>query len=196
MKNFLLTLVAISALTFSANAQLKGKALLGGEVSFAGSSVKDSDSKFTGVSIVPLVGYFVTDNIAIGTGIGYASYKTEVTKDVDNSGSAFVIQPFGRMYSKHEGILKFFGQVAVPMSFGTEKENGDKIGTTNTFGVEVAPGFALIPAKNVTIDFKVRGLYFENSTEKAEGTDVKTTTTGYGLNVNSLAPSVGVIFVF
>ena len=53
MKKLLLTLTAVSALSFAANAQTEqGKFILGGQVGFAGETVKDSDVKSNGFSIV------------------------------------------------------------------------------------------------------------------------------------------------
>lgn len=197
MKKLLLTLTAISAITFAANAQTeKGKIVLGGQVGFAGTSIKDTDVKTTGFNIIPQVGYFVADNIAIGTGVGYSWNKQETDKDNDATNAAFVVSPYGRMYSKNDGPVKFFGQVSVPMSWGTNKVNGDKVGTTANYGVELAPGIAYFPTSNIGIELKVRGLYYNNGTAKNEITDNKVTTNSYGLDANSLAPSLGVQFHF
>ena len=72
MKKVLLTLTAIAGLTIAANAQTEqGKIMVGGQVGFQTSKVKDTDFKNNSFSINPTVGYFVSDNLAIGTGIGY-----------------------------------------------------------------------------------------------------------------------------
>lgn len=49
MKKLLLTLTAVTAITFASQAQTeKGKIILGGQVGFAGESIKDTDVKTTG----------------------------------------------------------------------------------------------------------------------------------------------------
>ena len=197
MKKLLLTLTAVSAITFATQAQTeKGKFIVGGSVSYDGKSVKDSDAKSNSFGIVPSVGYFVADNIAVGTGVGYNWKENKVNADNKSTADAIVLAPFGRLYSANQGPVKFFGQLSVPMAWGTEKANGTKTGTTESYGVELAPGIAFFPTSNIGIDFKVRGLYFESNTSKAEGTDVKNSVSNYGLNASSFAPSVGVTFHF
>ncbi|WP_312137466.1 outer membrane beta-barrel protein [Sphingobacterium sp.] len=197
MKKLLLTLTAVTAITFASQAQTeKGKIILGGQVGFAGESIKDTDVKTTGFSIIPQVGYFVADNIAIGTGVGYSWNKAEETKDNDQTVGKFVVSPYGRMYSKNDGPVKFFGQLTVPMAWGTAKVNDTKTATTADYGVELAPGIAYFPTSNIGIELKVRGLYYNNGSVKNETTDTKVTTNSYGLDANSLAPTLGVQFHF
>lgn len=197
MKKLLLTLTAVSALTFAASAQTEqGKFLLGGNVSYNGESVKDSDIKSNSFGIIPQVGYFLSDNIAVGTGIGYQWNKNESSTNVETTKGEFVLAPFGRIYSNNQGPVKFFGQLSVPMAWGTTEVNDEKTGSTAQYGVELAPGIAYFPTSNIGIEFKVKGLYYNNSTLTNEVTDVETTTNSYGLNVNSLAPSIGVTFSF
>lgn len=197
MKKLLLTLSAVAVFGLAANAQTeKGKFMLGGQVTYQGHSIKDSDTKSNEFSIIPNVGYFVADNIAVGTGIGYSWNERQNGPDTKNNYSSFVVAPFGRMYSNNEGPVKFFGQLTVPMSWGTEKLNGDKTSTTANYGVELAPGVAYFPTSNLGIEFKVKGLFYNNGSSTDEATDVKSTVNTYGLNVNSLAPTVGVTFHF
>ncbi|MGO3655669.1 MAG: porin family protein, partial [Sphingobacterium sp.] len=108
MKKVLLTLSAIATLGFAANAQTeKGQFLLGGQVSYEGTSVKDSDDKSNSFSILPTVGYFVADNIAVGTAIGYGWSEVERAEDLKTTQSTFQLAPFGRMYSNNHGPVKF-----------------------------------------------------------------------------------------
>jgi len=60
------------------------------------------------------------------------------------------------------------------------------------YGVEIAPGFAFFPTSKVGIELKVRGLYFESQKDKADNV----TTNKFGLDANSLAPTLGVQFHF
>src|SRR5690606_8246589 len=123
MKKILLTLSAIATLGFAANAQTeKGQFILGGQVSYDGASTKDSDDKSNAFSIMPAVGYFVGDNIAVGTAIGYGWSETE-TEALKSTQSAFQLAPFGRMYTGNYGPVKFFGQLSVPMAWGPVESN-------------------------------------------------------------------------
>jgi len=195
MKNLFLTLTAVTALSLAANAQTeKGKFIVGGQVGFETSKTKDTDNKSTGFSINPTVGYFVADNWAVGTGIGYGWSKEEFTTNPTLKTDAFKVAPFVRNYVG-EGQFKFFSQLSVPMAWGkktSELATGDVKEKTQNIGVEIAPGFAFFPTNKIGIELKVRGLYYEN--DKNKTTDVSTNK--FGLDANSLAPTLGVQFHF
>ncbi|MNR10947.1 hypothetical protein D3C85_1272230 [compost metagenome] len=149
--------------------------------------------------MVPSIGYFVGNNFAIGTGVGY-TYDKSVRLGEQNE--AFRVAPFGRYYVNLTDQFKFFGQLSVPLAFGTEKDvdaNGDtgsKVASTTSIGVNVAPGFAFFPNKKIGIEFSVNGLGYENFSAKAEATGTKVKTNSFGLEANTFAPKLGVQFHF
>src|SRR5690606_30527667 len=106
----------------------------------------------------------------------------------------FSAAPFARLY-KGNGNFKFFGQVSVPMGWGNSKSDGDKLGTSARYGVEVAPGFAFFPTEKIGIELSVRGLYYQNTTLKPEGGD-DVTSNSFGLDASSFAPRLGLQFYF
>lgn len=194
MKKLFLTLSAAVAVTFAANAQTeKGKTILGGTVGYDYTKVKDVDGSDQSFSIVPNVGVFVSDNIAVGLGFGYQWSQDDDGTDKDKVG-AFQAAPFARLY-KGDGNFKFFGQLSVPMSWGTAKTNDTKVATTANYGAELSPGFAFFPTDKIGIEFSVRGLYYENSSYKPEGGE-KTSANRFGLNADSFAPKIGIQFYF
>lgn len=194
MKKLFLTLTAVTALTLASQAQTeKGKFIVGGQVGFETSKVKDTDLKNNSFSINPTVGYFVSDNWAVGTGVGYNWGKSELATNTVET-NAFQVAPFVRNYIG-EGQFKFFSQLSVPMAWGkntTEVAGVETEAKFQKYGVELAPGFAFFPTSKVGIELKVRGLYFDSYKDK--GTDV--TTNSFGLDANSLAPTLGVQFYF
>ncbi|WP_257670630.1 porin family protein [Parapedobacter tibetensis] len=198
MKKLFLTLSAAIAVTFAANAQTeKGKIILGGNVSYDYSKVKDADTEGHSLGILPTVGYFISDNLAIGTGVGY-SYEENTANATVFEGdklNVFSVAPFARLY-KGDGDFKFFGQLSVPMAWGSAKDGDTKLGNTERYGAELAPGFAYFPTSKIGIEFSVRGLYYQSTTLKPEEGDNKVTTNSFGLNANSLAPRIGVQFYF
>lgn len=194
MKKLFLTLSAAVALTFAANAQTeKGKTILGGNVSYDYTNIKDVDGNVQSFSILPSVGVFVSDNVAVGLGFGYAWSQNDDGSDKTKLGE-FAAAPYARLY-KGDGNFKFFGQLSVPMAWGNSKENDTKLASTERYGVELAPGFAYFPTEKIGIEFSVRGLYYQNYTSKPEGGD-NVSTNSFGLNANSLAPRIGVQFYF
>jgi len=194
MKKLFLTLSAAIAVTFAANAQTeKGKTILGGNVSYDYSKVQDVDGDVQGFSILPNVGVFVSDNVAVGLGFGYTWAQEDDGAEKSKIGE-FSAAPFARLY-KGDGSFKFFGQLSVPMGWGTSKVDDTKIGNTEHYGVALSPGFAYFPTSKIGIEFSVTGLYYQNTTWKPEEGD-KVSTNSFGLNANSLAPRIGVQFYF
>lgn len=194
MKKLFLTLTAAAAVTFAANAQTeKGKTILGGTVGYDYANVKDADGSTQSFSILPNVGVFVSDNIAVGLGFGYAGSVNDNGTDKAKLG-AFSAAPFARLY-KGDGDFKFFGQLSVPMAWGNSKLNDTKIANTERYGVEVSPGFAYFPTDKIGIEFSVRGLYYQNTTEKPE-TGSNVSRNSFGLDASSFAPKIGIQFYF
>jgi hypothetical protein len=200
MKKLLLSLVAVAGLVYGANAQTeKGKIMLGGSVGFNSTKVEGAAKSDVSFNIVPNVGYFVSDNFAIGTGVGYTSNK-EVSDN--NLNQAFRVAPFGRYYVNLSDQFKFFGQLSVPMEFGNDKfvdnngNTGAKIAKTTDIGVNLAPGFAFFPTKKIGIEVSVNGLGYNNRKVTNEITGYETTVNSFGLEASTLAPKLGVQFHF
>ena len=196
MKKLLLTLTAVTALSFASQAQTEqGKVIVGGGIGFSSNEVKDSGSKTTSFNIQPNVGYFVSDNIAIGAGIGYNWSKNENENLTDATYNSFRVAPFARLYTANSPV-RFFGQLSVPMAWGSNKVDDKKTASTANYGVNLSPGIAYFPTENIGIELSVRGLYYSNNNSTSEATDIKTTSNSFGLDANSLSPTLGVQFHF
>jgi opacity protein-like surface antigen len=202
MKKLLLSLVVVSAMAFTTQAQTeKGKFIVGGNAAFdTNKSDAEGAKSNTSFKIVPSVGYFVSDNIAVGTGVGY-SYDKQVGK-FENQ--AIVVSPFGRYYANLSESFKFFGQLSVPMAFGKDKavdaagKVGDKVGTSTQIGVALAPGFAFYPTKRIGIEFGINGLSYNNTRyENADGDKIKGAgSDSFSLGANFFKPNLGIQFHF
>ncbi|WP_316823500.1 outer membrane beta-barrel protein [Pedobacter gandavensis] len=213
MKKLLLSLVAVSAFAFAAQAQTeKGKIIVGGNVAFdthkSDASGAKSNSSF---QIVPSVGYFVSDNIAVGTGIGYGYSKMNGIAGPNNNtivngikNTSFVVNPFGRYYANLSESFKFFGQLSVPMAFGTDKavdaegNTGAKTGKTTEIGVALSPGFAFYPTKKIGIEFALNGLNY-NTLRKEDTNGDRIKGAGYdefSFGANFFSPKIGIQFHF
>jgi len=200
MKKLLLSLFAVSALAFSTQAQTeKGKVMLGGNVGFNTSKVDGASKADFNFRAIPNIGYFVSDNIAIGTGVGY-SYDKSVSNR--NLNQAFEVAPFGRYYVGLSDQFKFFGQLSVPMAFGQNKavnaegDTGEKTASTTSIGAYLSPGFAFFPTKRVGIEVSVNGLGYNNYSVKNELTGNKVKTNNFGLNANTADINLGMQFYF
>lgn len=198
MKKVLLSLATVVALAFSANAQTeKGKILIGGSVTASSSKAEGATKSDVSFTILPVAGFFVSNNFAVGAGIGY-----QYDKVIDGTQTgAIAVNPFARHYVNLSDQFKYFTQLSVPLAFGSVKDvdadgkTGDKLGSYNAIGVSLSPGFAFFPTKKVAIEVSVDGLTYENNQFKPEGGE-KQTNTKFGLAVDTFMPKLGVAFHF
>lgn len=205
MKKLILSVTAVCAIVLSANAQTeKGTYIIGGTASYESSKSDADNAKATqNLSIVPNLGYFVSDNIAIGTGIGY-EYSKVGYASASGQNEAVVVSPFGRYYVGLSDKFKFFGQASVPMAFGTVKatdadgEAGDKTGTSTSIGVAVSPGFAYFPTKKIGIELGFTGASFNSYKVKdADDNDLKGAgREDFAIGANFFSPKIGIQFHF
>ena len=201
MKKLLLSMVAVVGFALATQAQTeKGNVLLGGNVGFNTSKTDGAEKSDVSFSIVPTVGYFVSDNLAIGTGVGYNYDKSVSGKNLNQ---AFEVSPFGRYYVNLSDQFKFFGQLSVPMAFGNNKlvdDQGnvadDKYASTTSIGVNLAPGLAFYPTKRFGIEFSVNGLSYDHFNVKNEVSGAEVKTNSFGLDADTFAPKLGVMFHF
>ena len=195
MKKVFLTMMTGLGFAVAVNAQTdKGNVMLGGQAAYDYEKTVDVDGNTQNYTIMPQLGFFVEDNFALGLGLGYSGSTTKSPSDIKSTSGDFAVSPFARLY-KGEGPVKFFGQLSVPMSWGTRKVDGDKTGTTERYGAAVSPGIAYFPTSRLGIELSVKGLYYEHVAVKPEsGSNTKRNE--FGLNVNSLQPSLGVNFFF
>ncbi|MBQ0151627.1 MAG: outer membrane beta-barrel protein, partial [Chryseobacterium sp.] len=214
------------------NAQIaKGTTYLSGQVGYGQVNDNNTDKKVSNFNIVPTVGFFVDTNFAIGLGIGYKNAKTTIEdtsvatvgnitttsvstgKDINN---AFVIEPFARKYWTLSDKLYFFGQLSVPMEFGSGKtegsttttvssstgtpatttttvsQNADKAKST-AIGVAIKPGLDYFLNKNWTIEATIGE--FGYNTKKYDFDGAKSTDNfKFGLDLSAV--TIGVKYVF
>ncbi|MET1054519.1 MAG: outer membrane beta-barrel protein [Pedobacter sp.] len=207
MKKLLLSLLAVSALAFTTQAQTeKGNFMVGGDVEFNSNKTDGDPKSDINFTVIPSVGYFIAKDIAVGTGIGYQFSKTysyatiNPTTGFSNKTNTFVVSPFVRGYKGINDQFKFFGQLSVPMQFGNTKlgdVNGDnftKVSKNNNVGVALSPGFAFFPSKKFGIEFSVNGISYNNHNfEDGNGND-DGGSKNFSIGANFFAPKIGVQF--
>lgn len=196
MKKSILTLIAGLGLAMTANAQStdKGTILLGGNASYNFQKVVDIPGNTQVYSVLPHVGYFLQDHFAIGLGFGYAGKTQKDTKGIKTVSEAFAVSPYVRYYAG-SGNVKFFGQLSAPMEWGTSKTGGSKTGTNERYGGALSPGVVFFPGNKVGIEFSVLGLHYDYHSYKPKGEE-QVEAIAFGLDANSLKPSIGINFHF
>ena len=183
MKKVLLV-AAIALFGLTSNAQekkgLEGTSWVAGQLSF--SSSNNGSVKTTSNTILPIVGCFVGPTTTIGLGIGVINGKTETTTGnvttTTAETSTFVVQPLVRKYWGLGGKFFFFGQASLPMTFGKNKINDDKV---SSIGVDLAPGFDFIVTKWMTVETSFSLVNFSSTTINPK---VGENTTNVSFNAN------------
>ncbi|TDX10751.1 outer membrane beta-barrel protein [Flavobacterium sp. S87F.05.LMB.W.Kidney.N] len=176
----IVTLVSIVLISLTAKAQDSSQGIKGtwfATSQFGYQQTKSADAKNTTLSVLPIVGTFVTPSVAVGAGVGYINIKADSDAGTAAKTDLFVAQPLVRKYWNVAGSLYFFGQVAVPIITGKEKESELKV---NQVGVSLSGGFDYFVTKNFSVEFSYDLANFTSTTIDPK-TGEKTTVTNFGL---------------
>ncbi|BCY29667.1 outer membrane beta-barrel protein [Flavobacterium okayamense] len=179
MKKVLLSAVAILGFTF-ANAQeeetttnggfAQGDVFVTGAVTFSSSSMdEDKSSSF---EIAPQVGFFLTENIAIGGKIAYMSEKAESFSVDTEDMSGFGVGAFGRYYFTPANQFSLFGQLAVDYASMEDKLADYKV---NAFGAGLGFGMNYFVSSNFSIEAGVGVLNFASAKADVDGAEALNT---------------------
>ncbi|HEY0056847.1 MAG TPA: outer membrane beta-barrel protein [Pedobacter sp.] len=205
-KILLVTVLAVAGLTASAQTE-KGRVTLGGTLSYESSKSEADDSYDpSAFTILPTFSYFVANNISLGLGLGYTSSKVAKLSGVRNGiptfskikTSAVVVYPFGRSYKSLSEQFKFFGELGVPLAFGSTEVNGQDSGGSTSIGVSLSPGFAFFPTKRVAIELGFNGINYISTTLKDnDGKKIDNSgSSSFSIGADFFAPKLGVQFHF
>ena len=152
MKKILLVAV-LAILSLTVNAQEKSKGLQGAWFAtsqFGYQQTKTGDVKSTNLTLLPIVGTFISPSVAIGAGVGYINVKAENASSTVANTSLIVVEPLIRKYWNVAGSLYFFGQLAAPIISGKEKQSDLKV---SQFGLAMSGGFDFFVSKNFSVEF-------------------------------------------
>lgn len=195
MKKVILSALAVMTFGF-ANAQegngnggfSKGSMFVSG--AFSIESSKTGEFKTSGFEIEPKFGYFVTDNIAIGGKLGYASVKEEALGVDTSDDTALTIGAFGRYYFTPASQFSLFGQAGFDYSSVEDKLADTK---ANEIGINVGLGLSYFVSNAWAIEATWAGLGYTSNDNGGDGAE-KTNT--FGLNADLRAISFGVLYKF
>jgi outer membrane protein len=187
MKKIILAAIAVMGFTF-ANAQTtgfsKGSTFISGAVGIA--SEKTGDAKTNGFVIEPRVGYFVSENIALGGKLGFSSLK-----DADDSKTnAFTVGAFGRYYFTPASQFSVFTQLGVDYT-GYKYKPGN--GKSNELGVGLGLGLSYFLSNHFAIEANWAGLEYSVNNNGGHGADK---TNNFYLGSDLRAVQFGVVYKF
>ncbi|RKD14404.1 hypothetical protein BCY91_07980 [Pelobium manganitolerans] len=195
MKKVFALLAVGLGLAVSASAQdfgfKKGDVLLEGSVGFSVEDNKNTEEKVTSFNFVPKAGYFISDKVAIGLGLGFVSTKDE---DYSTGGStdktnSFGIGVFGRYYFLEIGKrFKTYGEAGLGYSYiksETEVAGNTVEGPkTNTIDFNVGVGANYFITERLALNVGLTNLINIGSS-KVDASGAKATT-NYGVQLGSI----------
>ncbi len=198
-------MAVLCAAASTASAQLeKGKILIGGSAGTynSKSSYDDyADSKSRGITIAPMIGYFVSDNLVIGTALRYAFHKNRFSYDSKAEETNYIISPFARYYLSISPSFKFFGDFSVGIgkietkTYNPFDDSSYRLTKENTYGTSLAPGLTFLPAKRWSVDLRFTLFNYSRNekTHEIPNTNYyKTNQFSFGLT--TMNPTIGVNF--
>lgn len=203
-------MILLLAMTPIMNAQV----FVGGDFGINSSKLKAEsgslsfdDSKTFAVYINPKVGFFLSDNFAVGLGFGIGSNKyTEFDTNDDETvtkNTSWDIDPFARYYFKKVGDFSFFGEGTI--SIGGGKQVTDYPGSISNeefksmyFGASVSPAISYSLTEKIELEALIGSIYFLNNTNTFPNTETddeyKEISSGFGVNLSLSDIYFGIIF--
>ena len=212
MKTIILTVFTVSLTIVSYSQEIefngfsKGDFIISGSANFYSNSNEyasisttdtlNSKYKNTNISIVPEIGFFLTDHFMLGLNVGYLYSKSKRENNlVENESSGYTTGITGRYYfspkkrvsfyteisgsySKTEGSSKYYSQDIVDASYDNTNEH---------FSLKLIPGVNIFIHKNFAVTSKIG--YFGYSNSKYESTE-KLNNRSYSNNSKGISASL------
>ncbi|MFB9057565.1 outer membrane beta-barrel protein [Mariniflexile ostreae] len=204
MKKLILS-VAVAALgLLQVNAQdapifgfAEGDVIVEGSVNFNSTNDKNSDVKTNKFGISPKVGFFISDDLAIGASLNVSSGKIESSGVDTSKKSEFGVGVFGRYYFLDLGArFKTFTELGLGYNTSDDKIADLK---ENTLGANLDLGINYFVKENIALTFSLDNLIsFSSSKYDVDGAKaVSSFDLGAGDVNNPFATaSFGVLFKF
>jgi outer membrane protein len=199
-KVFLIVLVCIFPKLIHAQVS-KGTIFLGGSFGITSDKEPASQSfpeiKTTGFVSSPGVGYFLTDNLAIGIDANFGSSVTEQGAS-ERTITSINLGPFVRYYVPTSGD-KFFFMAEGGINLGRSKTEFlnppfTSKGETSTFNFYISPGFSYFFSDKWSLDFQLAGISYTSFDPNTSGDSKNDKFTNFVFGAESFNPSLGFRF--
>lgn len=182
---FILSAMAVFALSF-ANAQegeptfgfSEGDFFVEGNIGFGSTNDKNTEVKTSSFNFNPKVGYFISEDLAVGLDLGFGSNKTEVAGTDVAKVSAVGFGGFARYYFLDLGKrFKTYGEFGVGYATANDKIAEVK---TNTIGVGAGLGINYFVTESFAINFGLADILSYSSSKTDIDGDEGSNEFGFG----------------
>jgi len=195
MKKLILAAVAVFTLGF-VNAQdggfTKGDIFASG--SFGYSSQSTGDIKSSSFEFTPRIGFFVSDNIAVGARLGYTTAKQEAPFTTEVKTNTFNAGAFGRYYFTPSNKFSVFGEFGVEYASSKRDpgiiNNEDKV---TGFGVNVGPGVSYFLSDHFALEAFWGAIGYASAKPDFDGAE-STNAFTFGVDLSDI--NLGLVYKF
>jgi hypothetical protein len=202
----LTVLVVLFALSISFAQSNQGRITLSGSIGFESSTEKtdpaSSEITFTSITLMPEFGYYISDAIKIGLGIGYNATTNENKPLAGNTAkwetNMLIINPFARFYVQASDRVDLFLQAN--LAYGTggyEQSPSINKGDITSLNIFLTPGIEFMISQKIALDFSIGRIGYFSTTVTPDGTPkVEMLTNSFNFNFNLTDVHLGInIFI-
>ena len=170
-----------------------------------------SRSENTEVSFLPRIGYFISDNISLGVGIGFVqnNFDSELTSQdgsfslsTERKSSEVEFEIFSRFHIPTSSGLYFFLEPALEFGYGSADTEGDAQAEEDiaSFSVGTNQGVLYMVSDKVGIEASFGFLGYERTTntltDPSSSPEPENTQERFGLDLSSQTLRIGCQFYF
>lgn len=215
MKKIALIALAGAMSLSQLNAQVEqGTLIIGGSIGINNSSSTTTfgeedpvdGPKYSDLSIMPHVMYCLSDNFAVGIGIGYGSYSVQTMGgfegdvELTDKETSFSFTPMARYYFVNDDRFMVWGALGIGIGMGTYTDEFTELdedlneivsseeAKISTMNIAVGPGASIMLGEKITLDFSFGSLgyssykMFDDGTDAGSSDDTEYKSGGFGIN--------------
>ena len=152
---------------------------------------KEGDAKTSVFGIAPEAGYFVSDKLSVGLGVGFNLTSEKANSDADAvKTTAFGVNPYVRYFLISKGNFGFYLQGG--LSYVSSKLDVDGADAYNIFYVGINPGVSYKLTDNFGINASFGNLGYTDFGKN----DADESVSNFGLNVDMTSLRFGLFWAF
>lgn len=169
----------------------KGDAFISGTVGF--STQKQGDVKNNSFTVAPSVGYFVSENIALGVSILYTQSKYNIDDVANSESTTSTFNPslFGRYYFTPASKFSVFGHLQAGYVSGKTESNGGGEYKNDGFNAMAGAGLNYFISDHLALETVFGAINY--SSYKYDGGQKNS---NFGINLNLSNVYLGLVYKF
>ncbi|MEX1241779.1 MAG: outer membrane beta-barrel protein [Cyclobacteriaceae bacterium] len=194
-KSFIFVFALLIATTIVHAQTSSGDMMVGGSISFSSYSREGGSlNDYSSFSFSPSFGYFISDNLAVGTSLTLATSRTG-TGSAKTTGNSFGLGPFARYYKfTSDERFAFFGQAGFSFLSGKTDPAFGNVTNHNAISFSIFPGAAYFFNEHWAMELSIRGFEVVSEDPDTDSDNDKTTTVNF--SIHSFSPALGLRYHF